>query len=51
MQAFLIFLAGALLLGVIGYFYPTKSKRTPLNDRDLRQGDSATWIKKTTGKQ
>ena len=44
MQALLIFLAAVALLVVIGLLLPTKSKRTPLNDRDLRQGDTAAWI-------
>lgn len=43
MQAFLIFLAGALLLALIGYFYPSKTNKTPQNSQDKRQGNSTEW--------
>ncbi len=45
MQALLIFLAAALLLVVIGFYFPTKTHKTPQNDRDIRQSDTSRWIK------
>jgi hypothetical protein len=47
-KALLIFLALAALLVAAGLLFPTKSKRTPLNDRDIRQGDTSRWIGKIT---
>jgi protein involved in temperature-dependent protein secretion len=44
MQAFLIFLAAALILVVLGYFFPTKSHKTPQNDRETRQGSTTQWL-------
>lgn len=53
MQALLIFLAAALLLVVIGLYFPTRTHKTPQNDRDVRQGDTARWIQEinSTGKR
>ncbi|WP_353662298.1 hypothetical protein [Hydrogenimonas sp. SS33] len=44
MQAFLIFLAAVAILVAIGYFYPTKTHKTPQNNRELRQGDTTRWL-------
>ncbi|WP_456382170.1 hypothetical protein [Hydrogenimonas sp.] len=44
MQALLIFLAAALVLVVLGYFFPTKSHKTPWNDRETREGNTMKWI-------
>ena len=48
MQAFLIFLTLAGLLVLAGLFYPTHTRKTPQNDREIRQGDTIDWLKKTT---
>jgi len=45
-KALLIFLVLALLLVVAGLFFPSKTRKSPLNDRDLRQGDTARWIER-----
>ncbi|WP_201352918.1 hypothetical protein [Hydrogenimonas urashimensis] len=44
MQAFLIFLAAVLVLVVLGYFFPTKTHKTPQSDRKTRQGNTSKWI-------
>ncbi len=48
MKALAIFLALVAVLLVLGYFYPSKTKKTPQNDRELRQGNSAEWAKNPT---
>ncbi len=44
MQAVLIFLVAVALLVLIGTYVPTKTQKTPQNDRQTRQGDTAQWI-------
>jgi len=44
MQAFLIFLAAVALLVAIGFFYPTKTHKTPQNSREVRQGGTTQWL-------
>ena len=48
MQAFLIFLLLAGLLVLVGLFYPTYTRKTPQNSREIRQGDTIDWLKKMT---
>ena len=48
MQAFLIFLAAAAVLVILGLIFPTKTHKTPQNSRDVRQGDTTEWIDKAT---
>jgi hypothetical protein len=48
MQAFLIFLAAAVILVILGLIFPTKTHKTPQNSRDVRQGGTSEWIDKAT---
>lgn len=51
MQAFVIFLLLAGLLVAVGLFYPTHTRKTPQNDRQIRQGDTIDWLKEVTGRE
>ncbi len=44
MQALLIFLAAVAVLVVLGLLFPSKTHKTPQNDRELRQGSTTKWL-------
>lgn len=47
----MIFLLLAGLLVLVGLFYPTHTRKTPQNSREIRQGDTIDWIKEVAKKE